>query len=282
MPSRPRQPRPKSKHWVFTINNPTEEDAPDLTKISYIISGREVGEEGTEHMQGYVCFNNRLPLTAVKKLMPRAHLEIKRGTVKEAIDYCKKDGDWKEWGTRPKTKEEGTTERWTNAIIAAKEGNYDDIPPDMLVRYYHSFKRIHQDNPVKPDDLDEKANEWIVVPSGYGKSTYARKKYPDYFDKAPNKWFIGYKGEGTLLLDDFSPKQCEHLDWLIKRWADVFSFPAETKGGGYQIRPEHIVITSQYEIYQCFEDPLVVEAIQNRFHVTQLTRWQDRETQADE
>ncbi len=263
----------QGKHWIFTINNPTEDDTPCFDKIAYMIVAQEVGKNGTPHIQGYVCFKNRQRLSAVKKIFPRAWLHIKNGSVKEAIDYCKKDGDFLEYGDVPMTASEGMTKRWDEAFECAKLGAFEEIPKDMLIRYYHAFKRINQDFPVKPADLESKDNKWIVAPTGYGKSTYARRTWPDFYDKAPNKWFVGYKGQATLLLDDFGPEQCKYLHWYIKRWADLFSFPMETKGGGTQIRPRRVVLTSQYTIEECFEDPKVVAAIKNRFEVIELEHW---------
>lgn len=278
--TRKRKKRPdKTRHWCFTINNPTNGDVPNLDEITYMIIGRETSKDGTPHLQGYVVFTTRLRFSQAKKIMPRAHLEMKMGTSKQAADYCKKDGDFAEYGKMPSTgliTKTVNLKKWSIAIEQAKTGNLDDISPDYLVRYYHAFKRMEQECPVKPPPLKEKCNEWILAPSGYGKSTYARGKYPDYYDKAPNKWFIGFREECTLLLDDYGPKELQYLTWYVKRWADNFAFPMETKGGGRNARPTYVVITSQYTIEECFEDPLVVAAIKNRFHVTHLTRWQDR------
>lgn len=276
----PRVPRTRlSKHWTFTINNPINADRVSDDLFSYIIYGNEVGLEGTPHLQGYVCFKNRQRLSAVKKLFPRAHLEIKRGSVQEAIDYCKKDGDFVEEGLPPVTAAQATQDRWDRAKQSAMDGDLDDIPSDMLIKYLHAFKRLAQDHPVKPEDLVVRRNKWIVAPSGYGKSTYARKKYPDFYDKAPNKWFIGYRGQETLLCDDFGPSECQYLGWYLKRWADNFAFPMETKGGGMMIRPKRVIVTSQYTIRECFPDrPLIADAINNRFAVVNLEHWMQRRT----
>ncbi len=272
---------PMSKHWCLTINNPVEADVPDWTTMSYCILGKEVGLNGTKHLQGYCCFINRKRLSGAKKVWPRAHLEIKIGSVHEAITYCKKDGNFKEMGIVPLTKEEAFKKRWTDAIDSAKNGKFEDIPADMLVRCYHNFKRIHQDNPPIPEDLKERHNYWVIAPSKYGKSTYVRERWgpsmvTDIYDHGPNKWWIGYKGQPTILLDDFGPRQCMYLGWYMKRWADKFSFPMETKGGGYQIRPKRIVLTSQKTIEQCFPDVQECEAIKNRFTVINLPHWKKR------
>ncbi len=251
--------------------------------MTYMIIGREVGpRNGTPHLQGYVCFKRKRRLTEVKKIFPRAHCERMRGTVEQAVTYCKKEGNYREYGLKPRSFKTVLQEKWDQAYYSARRGNFDDIPKGMLIRNYHAFKRVEQDNPIKPDNLPIKSNLWITAPSGYGKSTFARENYRDFYDKAPNKWFVGYKGEATILCDDFGPKQCEYLGWYMKRWADVFPFPMETKGGGKLIRPAHIVVTSQYTIGECFFDILTREAIANRFAVLELRKWQERALITDE
>ncbi len=266
-------PRRKSKHWCFTINNPTPSDNPFPVNASYLVYGHETSDSGTPHYQGYIIYNKLCYATAVTKHMPRAahYIKYKDSTPLQASTYCKKDGNFIEYGTLP-----GNTSHdiWALAYQSAIDGNFDDIPKSMLIRYYHCFKRIRQDNPPTVYNLSHRDNIWILAPTGYGKSTYARKTWPDFYDKPPNKWFIAYKGQSTILLDDFGPSQFFYLSWYIKRWADIFPFPAETKGGGQTIRPLHIIVTSQYTIDQCFpDDSLLADAVHNRFKYLKLAHW---------
>ncbi len=275
--------RCKSKHWCFTLNNPKDGELVWLpNQMTYLIAGRErAPETGTIHLQGYVCFRTRKRLPGVKKIYPRAHIEQCEGTPQQNITYCSKDGDFVTYGTEPQTAQQvsktNMQAKWDLAYDLAIQGRIKEIPKGMQVRYYHAWKRIYQDQPQDVADLDKKDNYWIVAPSGFGKSTYARKRWPDFYDKPPNKWWTGYKGQPTILCDDFGPQQCQYIGWYMKRWGDKFTFPIETKGGGCAaIRPERIVLTSQYDIHDCFEDQLVVEAIQNRFQVIRLKSWQER------
>lgn len=62
----------------------------------------EVGEEtNTPHFQGYVEWKQKKTFTAAKALLggDKVHLEARRGTQQQAIDYCSKedtrvDGPW--------------------------------------------------------------------------------------------------------------------------------------------------------------------------------------------
>ncbi len=295
-----------SKHWCFTVNNPTDADAltpDDLRHIDYMIINKENGENETPHWQGYVCFNARLRMTRVQTYFPRAALFIKRGTVQQARHYCMKPvpgcdcehctparergevADYMEWGEVPNTNVEAVKQKWKKLITLSKQGKFEELEddyPSEYFRHYHIIKRMRQDHPDQLQDLEAYDNYWIVAPTGYGKSRYAREQYPDFYDKAPNKWWIGYANQSTIICDDFSPKQCEHLGWYMKRWADLFPYPYEDKGGGGQMRPKRIVVTSQYTIQECFEDYKVVEAMERRFTVVNLARWQDRVGDEDE
>ena len=70
----------------------------------YLIYGREVGDEGTPHLQGYVQLKKITRLTGMKKLHPTAHWEVAKGTEEQNRTYCSKEGDFQEFGTprRPK------------------------------------------------------------------------------------------------------------------------------------------------------------------------------------
>lgn len=270
----------KGKHWCFTLNNPKEGEVVYLPhQMTYLIAGLErAPQTGTEHVQGYVVFKARKQLPGVKKIYPRAHIEACVGTPQQNIKYCKKEGNFREFGKIPRTQQVIQKQKWDLAKHLAMTGRINEIESGMMIRYYHSFKRIYQDNPKPVQDLNDKDNYWIVAPSGFGKSTYARERWPNFYDKPPNKWWTGYKDQPTILCDDFGPQQCEYIGWYMKRWADIFTFPIETKGSGCAaIRPRRIIVTSQYDIHDCWEDALVVDAIQNRFQVIRLTSWQERE-----
>lgn len=118
---------PRGNNWCFTMNNYTPADvdrlATPIEGVRYLIFGREVGASGTPHLQGTVCFESRKRLPQVISTIGQAHCSLTR-FLSSSIEYCKKDGDFTEWGTAPKTKkgERSDLEDFKNSV---KEGLTD-------------------------------------------------------------------------------------------------------------------------------------------------------------
>lgn len=97
----------RAKHWCFTLNNYTDEDIERIKNnasfFEYMIYGREVGETGTPHLQGFVSFPQRVRLNHCVETVGQAHFTVARN-VEHSIQYCKKDEDYTEYGERPKGK----------------------------------------------------------------------------------------------------------------------------------------------------------------------------------
>lgn len=98
----------RASYWVWTLNNYTDEEVNLLSNlveshddVAFLSFGREVGENGTPHLQGHLELHRRLRLNQVKSILgQRAHLEVRRGTFEEAQEYCQKDGDFETFGER--------------------------------------------------------------------------------------------------------------------------------------------------------------------------------------
>lgn len=260
--------RVQSKHWCFTINNWTEEDEKDLGALepltTYLVVGKESGEEGTPHLQGYLVFEKVHDFSWIKKRLSRAHIEKARGTPEQASNYCKKEGDFYESGALPLQKGDAEKKRWEDAKHAAIRGDLDSIPPDIYVRHYSTLKRIAFDHQPMPADAGATTGVWIYGPPGVGKSRGARERYPGAYLKLCNKWWDGYTGEKYVIIDDFDTCHTV-LSHHLKLWADRYAFSAEQKGSTIRIRPEVICITSNYKIEDLWTDQSVVEALKRRF-----------------
>lgn len=124
------QPQPgsmsRAKHWCFTLNNYNAEDIQRIAvlegEVLYLVYGKEVGESGTPHLQGFVSFHDRLRRSAVVEKLGQAHYTVAR-KIPESIAYCKKDGDFVEFGIPPQGPgRRNDLEDFKNAV---KEGQLD-------------------------------------------------------------------------------------------------------------------------------------------------------------
>lgn len=146
----------RAKHWCFTLNNYTDNDIERITNnaylVDYIIFGREVGQSGTPHLQGFVSFPNRVRLNNCVETIGQAHFTVAR-SVDHAIQYCKKDGDFTEIGIRPAVKgARNDLEAFKQAVL----GGETDMKKlriehsDICAKYPKFVNDFVQDNIPRP------------------------------------------------------------------------------------------------------------------------------------
>lgn len=92
----------QAKNWCFTLNNYTDADIERISGLishaNYIVFGKEVGLNGTPHLQGLICLKSKLRRSQIKALIgSNPHLEVTR-SVSDSETYCKKEGDYLEFG----------------------------------------------------------------------------------------------------------------------------------------------------------------------------------------
>ena len=232
-----------AKNWIFTINNPTEEDLPSLWEhVKAFKYQLEVGEEGTPHYQGVVQFTKRMRLAGLKKLNGRAHWEVCY-SIKGSVKYCGKEegrleepilfGEFSYPGDRSDLKrsrrliEEGTS----------TEDLWDKCYSTM-VRYERSIMKYKR--------LKTKPRSWytdIVVYWGstrIGKTQAVMDKYPTAYWQDGSKWFDDYDGQATVIIDDFYGNM--HPSMLLKL-ANHCPHKVEVKHGYVPFVAKLLVIT---------------------------------------
>lgn len=273
-----RQTNKKARGWVFTLNNYDEQDVERLdtlltsqSNVKYIVFGKEVGEQGTPHLQGYVHFKEACRHASVVRITGAGYCAIREGSLEQAVDYCKKEGNFYEHGElRIRAKEN----KWSDIIDLAKDGKLDVIEEEYpLIYLMHKPKLESLMSPNLEPIQDDLSNhfEWWYGPTGTGKSRNLWNLYPEHYDKQINKWWDGYLYQEVVAIEEADPKKCEHMAYFFKRWCDHYPFRAEIKNGHLNnIRPNKIIVTSNYSIQECFPNRCDYEPLLRRFKVREF------------
>ncbi|QDJ95267.1 replication-associated protein [Capybara virus 30_cap3_1444] len=256
----------QGKRWCFTLNNPGDV-VPRFENCRYLIYGKEVGESGTPHLQGFVIFKSNKRLSACKSWLPGAHFETAKGTNEQASSYCKKDGAFVEEGDMPNDTAERKSIAWKSVIKSARSGTLEEDYPAVYVhnnRWYNAEYSAHR----KLEPLKGTCGIWIMGESGVGKthSVFTHFGIDKVYDKGVNKWWDGYRDEEVVLMDDVTPENGKFIGSFLLRWADKWPVRVETKGGLLRVRPKKIIITSNFAMREVFDaNMLDMEALYRRF-----------------
>jgi len=257
---------PQSWHWHFTLNNYDQEEYTRIrTKAEesakYWIIGKEVGDSGTPHLQGYVSLRRRCNLRHVRDLFgPRIHFEIARGSAGQNRTYCSKGGDFAEGGNIPKEISKKPVSRDILALEFSEhfeQGNRGlaEVAAERAGTWYFSGHNLLRNavslcRPVLRPDIKV---TWIYGPPGVGKSRKAHGEMPEAFIKEPRtKWWSGYMLEKEVIIDDFGPNAID-INHLL-RWFDRYKCMVETKGGMIPLVADKWIVTSNFSPEECFTD----------------------------
>lgn len=261
------------RNIMFTLNNPTPDDIRVLEDIlsyrpngrqliSYIVFQEEIGESGTRHLQGYIEFTRRIRLRGIKQInttFNKMHIENRRGTQQQAIDYCKKTGiggridgtEIRELGER---RRQGRHENGANDMTKVGQMVLDgkgikeieESYPSAVIRYgngiMNMIERRREHRNWRP-----KVKIYYSEESGTGKSYLARTKYPDaYHATWPTGgrwWWPSYSGEEIIILDEF--RHQISYDVML-RLLDYGAMWIEGKGTNHKLQAKKIIITTNH------------------------------------
>lgn len=234
----------KSRAYCFTLNNYTEAEYLSVSSLEckYLVVGKEKGDSGTPHLQGYLYYDNPRSFNSVKKSIPRAHLEISKGTPLQASEYCKKDKDFIEKGELPsqgKRNDIDAVRDMVKAGIGMREivetaTSYQSIKTAEVILKYKEIKRDW-----KPTVI------WVCGRSGTGKIRWAYDHFPmDDIHKQPaseTKWFEGYDAHPVVILDEVDDTTSYTM---LKELTDRYPMRVHNKGGMRSFLAKTIVLTS--------------------------------------
>lgn len=242
----------RAKNWCFTLNNYNENELESIRKTKdseickYIIFGKEVRESGTPHLQGYIGLSCTKRASGVKQLLgsTRVHLEIARGTPKQASEYCKKDGDFEEHGELPGGR--GKRSDLDALHDAIKEGaTVDEIRNTFYssyVRYYKCIEKHILDIAEPRTWETEVVVFWGKTGTGKTRQVFEYHDYSAVYIHNGDMWFDGYSGQDVVLFDDYNGSEFK-LTYLL-RLLDRYPMKVPIKGGFANWKPKIIYMTS--------------------------------------
>lgn len=241
----------QGRRWCFTLNNPTDaEQVQDLwgdwPRVQGGICQLEQGENGTPHYQGYVVFTGSTRLTAVKKLLDRAHWEVARGDGADNKKYCSKEegrlqGPWSfgdladkerqrsDWISLQKDVEGGATDREL-AINHFRLYVCNRNGIDAIRRLFQPERNYRTELIV------------LVGPPGSGKSWLAEQLGgEDCYWHQGGQWWDDYSGQRVAVLEEFRGT-IPFRQLLVL--ADRYPCKVEIKGGMRNFVSHTLIITS--------------------------------------
>ena len=285
--------------FTITINNPSNEERTlvhDLIMQDCDIGIAEMehthmeineeGEEVTPHIQAYFHWKNAKKISTIKRKFPRAHIEIAKADWRMNFIYCSKEGQV--FAIKGHTLEEAKRKKdkthLVEIIADAKKMNPKEFEEAHPEEWYKNRERVMRvmieaaPNKSKPwDGQLHSKNLWIWGKPGIGKSRWANMLMENEFiyKKNFNKWWDGYKLFETklVILEDYPSAPagnalCQHM----KIWGDRYQFVGECKGSHTYVEPGRFffIITSNYPISMCFQNPDDIEAIGRRFEEIEM------------
>jgi len=270
----------RNRAHLFTWNNypATYSTHLDGLPTRYCVAGRELAPTtGVPHLQGYCVWTSGKTLSAVRALLPGCHITVAAGNHGQNDRYCRKTREQDSEPNRdvycrgdlpsdPADRGAAEKARWENAWDLAKNGDIENIPADIRVRQYSTLLKIQRDYMPPMERLRGPCGTWIWGAAGSGKTRSVLDQIPDLYPKPRNQWWDGYQREKVVLVDDIDRFDVK-LGGYFKHWADAYPFIAEVKGGSQKIRPERLIVTSQYSIEEIWEDSATREALLRRFVV---------------
>jgi len=249
---------PRKMHWCFT-DWPNEEETYTPTFIdkdmNYLIYGNETcPDTGKKHFQGYVQFKKAYALSSVKKYFSdKVHAEPAKGTPDQASTYCKKEGDFKEFGTMQCPGKR-------NDLMRVKEllDSGTAVPAvikecfTVASRNYKFIEYYHQQ--CLPDDRTCFTKDYCTIlwgdpGSGKSRTAYNCDSYQVLqYDPKSRFFSASWDGSKRVIIDDVCPATFVPRElWL--NILDPYSrqLKINVKGSNSKFAPTELVLTSNFD-----------------------------------
>jgi len=236
----------RSRGWVFTINNYTEDHTEAVKSLKhgsvYVIAGYEVGKKtGTPHIQGYVYYSNARSYSAMKERLGPSWVKAAKGTGVQNQTYCSKQGDvFIEHGVPPKQGERTDIEAVYDQLrtgasmrdILDGDNNYQCL---QISEKYLKYKEAERNfvTEVRWYHGQRGCSKLAAARAWLGQDTYV-------CSRKQSRFLDGYDAHQGVLINDLKSDWIT-VDELAAMGGDT-PYRVDTKGGSRQFLARKIAI----------------------------------------
>ncbi len=228
----------KSRNWCFTkffednqdercieyLHNWFKENVQPIC-VRAIAQVERCPQTDRYHLQGYLEFPGGLTFEAVRRKLPSAHIEPRRGSRHDAVDYCRKTesrvddgGPWISYMGHA-----GGEDTFTFAVGQGKRNDLSSFielmyesgltaaiedEPAVFVRYHRGLERLNDRrlyDAAQRDCPREVFVLWGDPGTGKSRHVYESHGYQDVYrlPLGSTEWWDHYESQSVVLLDDF-------------------------------------------------------------------------------
>lgn len=244
----------RSRVWFLTCNNPTDNDRENLSKAInqcvYAIQVDEVGKKrGTPHTHTYLRFKSARTFSSIRTLCTRNDVQVAKGNDAHVLKYLSKEN-------KPTIYGQATAQGKRNDISEVRELLRKDPRMDPVVDSTESYQAtrfaeiwLKYKEPARP--FGPRKVYWFFGETGTGKSYTAWREAPDAYSPKNYKWWDGYDGHKTIILDELRGDWCKFHEILTILGETPFK--VECKGGMRQALYDTVYITSIHHPLNCWQ-----------------------------
>lgn len=254
----------------------TKEQAFDYFKqlphIKAFVIGFEIGEQGTHHIQGVVQFKQQKTFDTLRKYFRNNHIEPIID-IKASVEYCKKTGDYMEFGRITGQGQRTDLEEFTQAII----DGYTDMElllefPSQAQRYLNNIDKIRQIVLAEHYQRNLRYNLKVIFISGdagVGKTRYVyeRHRIEDIYRVCSyENPFDNYKTQKILVLDEYNNQLNVQL---LLNILDIYPLLLPARYADKWACYEQVYVISNYDFDELFGmcDEKIYQALRRRFNL---------------
>lgn len=276
----------RKTNFVLTLNNYTEEEELSIPLLveqklcSYFCYGKEVGASGTPHLQCFARTRAKMSIATFQRkiaevtgIASRYSVIVAKGSLPGNRDYCAKgeqshdewetlkcDGpnygknaDFHEFGQHGQGRRTDLQDVSEAIRLGRTEKDIAEAHGEQYMKYYRGIRELIAMTQTDNDPRSSRTiGYWCWGPTGTGKSRWAHSLPGGvYFKAADTKWFDGFVGQETCVLDDFRPNKEITFSKLLQL-ADYYPMVVETKGGCRQFNAKRLIVTTPLNIDETF------------------------------